>query len=167
VTLQDAISKIAEHIRAAAQLARDHTLGNIFYNEGYVDLLIAQTLGHTYNEQTQGPDAYDEDGRWCEYKAINAKADGSFGGSFQFHWLSKPKIEKYRETHRFYFALRDGPEIKEVWSLDASVVVPLLEEKAREKGTLDASKTKTDAHKSFTLAGIKKLGAVKAYPPAV
>ena len=107
------IIAMKEHIRNAISIADGMGVRNLFYNEGYVDLLIADALGHTYNVATQGPDGYSEGGDWCEYKTINAKVgkDGGpswKGGTFQFHWLSKAKVEKYEKTDNFYFVLRDG-----------------------------------------------------------
>ena len=154
---------MAEHIRSAYSIANSMGIRNLFYNEGYVDLLIADALGHVYNTATQGPDGYSEEGSWCEYKTINAKPgkDGKpswKGGTFQFHWLSKAKIEKYERTDNFYFVLRDGVDLKEVWSLPSSVVCPLLRKKAEEKGTLVEGKKKTAAHFGLKLEQVKKLG---------
>ena len=85
------------------------------------------------------------------------------GGAFQFHWLSRTKIEKYSKTHKFFFVLRDGAQICEVWSLDNNIIYPLLYKKAAEKGTLSEGKKKINAHLSFSLEQIKKLGAVKVF----
>ena len=62
-----------ECIRNAISIADSIGVRNLFYNEGYVDLLIADALGHTYNTATQGPDGYSVNGDWCEYKTINSK----------------------------------------------------------------------------------------------
>ncbi len=157
------ISQMTEHIRSAYDIAKSMGIRNLFYNEGYVDLLIANALGHTYNVETQGPDGYSVNGEWCEYKTINAKSgkDGKpswKGGTFQFHWLSKTKVEKYEKTDTFYFVLRDGVDLKEIWSLPSDVVCPMLRNKAIEKGTFVEGKKKTAAHFGLKLDQIKSLG---------
>lgn len=162
------ITEMIDHIRGALRIADKMGVRNLFYNEGYVDLLISNALGHTYNTATQGPDGYSEGGDWCEYKTINAKPgkDGGpswKGGSFQFHWLSKSKIEKYEKTDAFYFVLRDGVDLREIWSLPSSVVCPLLRNKAREKGTLIEGKKNTAAHFGLKLKQVKDLGGKLEY----
>jgi len=163
------VLQMTEHIRSAYDIANSMGIRNLFYNEGYVDLLIADALGHTYNTATQGPDGFSVNGDWCEYKTINAKPgkDGKpswSGGTFQFHWLSKSKIEKYEKTDSFYFVLRDGVDLMEIWSLPSSIVCPLLRQKAIEKGTLTEGKKKTAAHFSLKLSQVKELGGLKEYP---
>ena len=162
------IQQMAEHIKSAYDIAKSIGVRNLFYNEGYVDLLIADTLGHHYNVETQGPDAYGDGADWCEYKTINAKPgkDGKpswKGGTFQFHWLSRAKILKYEKTDTFYFVLRDGVELKEIWSLPWSIVCPLLRKKAEEKGTLKEGKKNTAAHFGLKLKQVKDLGGKLEY----
>ncbi len=164
-----ALRDLKQHIQAAITVGESLGIKNLFYNEGYVDLLTADKLGHVYNHATQGPDGYGKEGEWCEYKTINAKGkDGEGfpfwkGGTFQFHWLSRTKIEKYSQTTKFFFTLRDGADICEVWSLDNKDIFPLLRKKAEEKGTLVEGKKKINAHLSFTLEQIKALGARREY----
>ena len=42
--------------------------GNIFYNEQFIELFIADRVGEKWNKETQGGDAFDSEGNPTEYK---------------------------------------------------------------------------------------------------
>tara|TARA_Y100000310_G_scaffold344334_2_gene456510 strand:- start:809 stop:1312 length:504 start_codon:yes stop_codon:yes gene_type:complete len=159
---KDVIAKIASLIEEASLLAREELeLTNIFYNESYIDLLIANILNHDYMGDTQGPDAT-EYGEWHEYKTINLN-NKSGGGSFQFHWLSKNKIEKYSRTKYIFFATRKNAVIEEIYKLKTDKIILDLISKAEEKGTYCEGAPKIGAHKSYALSTILRKGAVLVY----
>jgi hypothetical protein len=119
------IERIEQLLLEAEQIALDE-LGetNIFYNERFIELFIANKLGHTSHAGTQGSDASDEEGP-TEYKAINTRSK-SGKGTFQFHWLSDKKINKYKETTNMYLAIRDGITIRQITKIKTDKILPLL-----------------------------------------
>lgn len=126
----EAIQKIQSLLEEAQQIAKDElNLDNIFYNERFIEMFMANHLGHEYGNNTQGGDALDVSGVPTEYKAINLRSK-SKSGTFQFHWLSKNKIKKYAQTNNMYFAIRDGVTIQKIYEVPTSTIMPLLEAKA-------------------------------------
>ena len=126
----EAIKKIQALLVEAQQIAKDEfDLDNIFYNERFIEMFMANHLGHEYGNNTQGGDALDESGTPTEYKAINMRNKGK-SGTFQFHWLSENKIEKYAQTNNMYFAVRDGVTIQKIYEVPTKVIMPVLEAKA-------------------------------------
>ena len=95
------VTKIKSLLKQAQDLAQDELgLENIFYNERFVELMIANELGHEYGNNTQGGDAWDSvKKKPVEYKAINLRSKGK--GTFQFHWLSENKINQYIRKQRY------------------------------------------------------------------
>ena len=127
---KDTVLKIKSLLKQAQDLAQDELgLENIFYNERFVELMIANELGHEYGNNTQGGDAYDPvKKKPVEYKAINLRSKGK--GTFQFHWLSENKINQYSKTEDMYFCIRDGVQIKEIYRVPTKTVIPYLKEKS-------------------------------------
>mgnify|MGYP004008971269 FL=1 len=150
------IKKIQRLLEEAQAIAKDELgLENIFYNERFVEMFMADALGHTYGNNTQGGDAIDQNDKPVEYKAINQRSK-SKSGTFQFHWLSENKIAKYGETDKMFFAIRDGVTLDRVYELPTSTVMPILEAKA----TGDKS---IHGHAGFNEKKLKSLGAKVAY----
>ena len=125
---------------------------NIFYNEKYMDYIIAKHLNLIVGTGTQGADALDEDGNDVELKTINMASKSK--GSFQFHWLSKNKLDKYKKTKTVYFIYRFGPEIVKIIKCPMEYIFPELLKRAKEKGTdtFDGEgRPNTAAHWSISL----------------
>jgi hypothetical protein len=169
MTKSEAIGLIQEYVLAAERVAKEVGINHLFYNEQHIEVLIAAKLGHEYNVNTRGPDARDSFGDKVEYKTINIASSSK--GSFQFHWISESKLASYAETKNIYFCVREGSHIKEIWELPMKVIIPDLIEKYEEaenkrailvSGGIKKSKN-IDAHKSYSLSTVKKLGAVKVY----
>ena len=131
LTPMTSVSKIQKLLEEAQQIAKNELgLENIFYNERFIELFIADKLGHEYGNNTQGGDAYDTNKkRPVEYKAINERSK-SGKGSFQFHWLSENKIKGYAETEDMYFAIRDGVTLKKIYQVPTTDVLPYLKSKS-------------------------------------
>ena len=126
----EAIKQIQSLLQEAEQIAKDQLgLDNIFYNERFIEMFMANHLGHEYGNNTQGGDALDATETPTEYKAINMRNKGK-SGTFQFHWLSENKIEKYAQTNNMYFAVRDGVTIQKIYEVPTDVIMPVLEAKA-------------------------------------
>ena len=70
----EAIKQIQSLLQEAEQIAKDELgLDNIFYNERFVEMFMANHLGHEYGNNTQGGDALDVTKTPTEYKAINLR----------------------------------------------------------------------------------------------
>lgn len=155
------IQEIVTHLIEAVSKAKSLGYENILYNERYVELMMANILGHKYENHTQGGDAIETvNGVECptEYKSINIQGkNGVVKGSFQFHWLSDEKIAKYRETKNMYFCIRDGIEILEIYQVNTDIIMPLLESKK-------SGSTSIHGHAGISLKkAIKEFNAVKIY----
>lgn len=146
---KERIEKIINYLGNSIKIADDVGISNLLYNEAYVDLLIAVCLGHKYNIDTQGEDALDKNNNLVEYKCV-VKKNGKYSGSFQFHWLSREKINKYRQCKYFYFVWRDKMKIEKIIRVRAEVLMPEIEKKAGRGGS-------TAGHKSFSCSVIEKL----------
>lgn len=58
LTPMTSVSKIQKLLEEAQQIAKNELgLENIFYNERFIELFIADKLGHEYGNNTQGGDA--------------------------------------------------------------------------------------------------------------
>ena len=137
-------------------------LGSIFYNEKYLEVILCNVLGILYNNETQGPDAF-ENGDWVELKITNKNEEGKFG-SFQFHWLSKNKLDKYKKTKYIYFVFRDGIKFLKIYKMNMADFYPYLEEKAKRDGTYLLEETKINSHLSISSEKkLIELGAIKIY----
>jgi len=161
---KEAINKIAFLIEEASKIAKEElNIDNIFYNEGYVDLLVSSKLNHTYNIETQGADAFDNEGKWAEYKTINESSKST--GSFQFHWISKEKLEKYNKSN-FYFIVRNGTKILRIYTIEKEKImfhlIKAFEEGERKRLKLKIKKS-INAHKSFSEKTLIKMGAKLIY----
>jgi hypothetical protein len=143
------VLEIIRKLKQGVDIANELNISNLLYNESYVDLLIAVQLGHKYNVDTQGADALEKDGTPTEYKAVKKK-DGQYSGSFQFHWLSSEKIQKYDQCKHFYFVWRDDFEIEKIIKVKKEVLMPEIKGKAGKGGS-------TAGHKSFSCATIEAL----------
>ena len=155
------IQEIISHLTDAVSKAKSLGYENILYNERYVELMMANILGHEYDNHTQGGDAIETvNGVKCptEYKSINIQGKNSAGkGSFEFHWLSDEKITRYRETKNMYFCIRDGMEILEIYQVNTNVIMPLLESKKSGSESIHG-------HAGISLKkAVKEFNAVKIY----
>lgn len=130
------------------EIADELGYDNIFYNEGFAELLLAEKLGHTWNHKTQGPDAWLPNMESAEYKTAKP------GGSFQFHWLSEKKLERINEIEWVYFAVRDRLTFTNVRRIRMRKLVPLLEQASAVRGG--------SSHRSFSQTEIAILGAEPA-----
>ena len=156
MTKSEAILAIENLLIQVQDIANEHLgLENILYNERYIELLMANILGHEYNTNTQGGDSFEPNGDENEYKAINLR-NKSKSSSFQFHWLSENKMEKYRSNKNVFFARRDGAKILEIYKLPMKSIILELENKKSTTGDIKG-------HKSFSLENILELGALKVY----
>ncbi len=142
------IANIRKKINEIYELADELDLGNIFYNEGFLELFLAEDLGHTWNKKTQGADAFDEVGHPVEYK-MRSNEDGSF----QFHWLSDNKMEKLKSNERVYFATRNRTDFWEVYSIEMELILPTLNESRKSAGG--------SGHRTYSLQQLLDMGAVR------
>lgn len=150
------VIQISNLLKEADKIARENNINNLFYNEMFMELIMAATLGHNYRSHTQGCDAIEPiSEKPTEYKLINVR-NKSGGGSYQFHWLSNDKMEELAKTENMYFGLRDGVNLVEVLKLSTSVILPLIAEKATGTDSIHG-------HKSFSHSTIKKLGGEVVY----
>lgn len=150
------IEKISKLLGEADKIAKENGIDNLFYNEMFMELIMASTLSHIYESHTQGGDAKEPNtDKPTEYKLINIR-NKSGGGSYQFHWLSNDKMEELSKTENMYFGLRDGIELIEVLKLPTSTILPIIAEKATGSDSIHG-------HKSFAHSTIKKLGGEIVY----
>ena len=143
------ISRIIRELKKGVKISDTLNISNLLYNEKYVDLLIAKTLGHKFNLHTQGVDALTQNNKHVEYKCI-VKKDGKYDGSFQFHWLSKKKIHKYQKCTYFFCAWRNGFKIEKIIRVEREILMRQIRKKKGKKGS-------TAGHKSFGCIAIEKL----------
>ena len=150
------INQISELLVMADSIARDNNVDNLFYNEMFMELIMADKLGHNWESHTQGGDAIEvASNKPTEYKIINLR-NKSGTGSYQFHWLSNDKMRELSKTENMYFAKRDGIEIVEVLKLPTKTILPLIAEKATGSDSIHG-------HKAFAHSTIKKMGGEIVY----
>ena len=147
------LNKIHQHILEAQKIAQEELgVTNIFYNEGFVEAFMADQLGHKWNAETQGGDAYEQDGTPTEYKAINTRSKSN--GSFQFHWLSNNKRKSLKQTNNMYFGMRDGVTVNDIYKLPTSSLIERIEDKCTKSRS-------TNGHVSFSMNQIMKMNPEK------
>jgi hypothetical protein len=145
---QEKIDEMRHLLSRVYEIADELGYDNIFYNEGFAELLLAEKLGHTWNHKTQGPDAWLPNMQTAEYKTAKP------GGSFQFHWLSEKKMEKIQEIDWVYFAVREQLTFSNIKRIPMSSLLPLLEKSSALQGG--------STHRSFSQTEIVQLGAEPA-----
>ena len=144
-----AVSKLKEAVKLAYEAGVELGDPMILYNERYIEYLIADKLGHTKDERTQGADAYNQKGLPVEYKCINLDAKGT--GCWQWHWNRPEKLEKLKQLDEIFCATRRGHVIEEIYELPVNVAVEMAESKI-----LNESKTGVFDKSGFSFT-IKKL----------
>tara|TARA_R110002050_G_scaffold294725_1_gene452807 strand:- start:83 stop:550 length:468 start_codon:yes stop_codon:yes gene_type:complete len=143
------LNKIHQHLLEAQRIAKDELgVTNIFYNEAFIEAFMADKLNHKWNSDTQGGDAYEQDGTPTEYKAINTRSKSK--GSFQFHWLSDNKSESLKQTNNMYFGIRDGVTVNNIYKVPTSSLIERIEEKCTKSKS-------TNGHVSFSMNQIMKM----------
>ena len=149
------INQISDLLIQADKIAKDNGVDNLFYNEMFMELIMASKLNHSWVSHTQGGDAVEPDSKApTEYKLINVRSKSP--GSYQFHWLSNDKMNELSKTQNMYFGKRDGVEILEVYKVPTPVILPLIAEKATGTDSIDG-------HKSFSHKKILELGGELVY----
>ena len=154
---KESISEIEQLLKQCQLIAKKNLeLNNIFYNEKFIELFVAKILDKSYKGNTQGGDIFDkETGKPIEIKAINIRNKNKTG-SFQFHWLSNKKMEKYKQTEYMYFVIRDGVEIQQIYKIYTNKILPLIYKKATGSKSIHG-------HKGFSLNDLIKLNPKKVY----
>lgn len=134
----ESINRIEKLLQEAEKIAKEElNLDNIFYNERFIELFTASKLNHEYGNNTQGGDAFEIDiQKPTEYKAINLRNKGK-NSSFQFHWLSDKKVQKYKETENMYFIVRDGVTIKKIYKVKSENVFPYIDKNATGSNSIN------------------------------
>lgn len=162
------IKELLTKVEEIKNIGRKLGYNNILYNEQYKELEISIILGHIYNEG-QGEDAINMFGEGCEYKTMMGEK-----GSFQYHWISKDKLEKLRKTPHHYFITysKETGRIDKIYYLSVDkfikdIEIVYLNSENKRKIINENSKVKKskniDAHKSYTLNKIKSMGAKLIY----
>ncbi len=133
----------------------------ILYNERYVEYLIAERLGHTKDERTQGADAYNERGLPVEYKSINLDSKGPAKNKcWQWHWNKPSKLDKLKELDQIFCVTRRGAEIIDIYELPVNVAVEIAEERIMNEsktGVFDKSGFSFTVEKLLAVGGRKCL----------
>lgn len=134
----ESVKKIENLLKQAEKIAKNELgLDNIFYNERFIELFTASKLNHSYGNNTQGGDAYEIDiQKPTEYKAINLR-NKSKNASFQFHWLSNKKVEKYKQTDNMYFIVRDGVTIQKIYKVKSKNVFPYIDKNSTGSNSIN------------------------------
>jgi len=139
-------------IKEVYNVAEELKIDNILYNEKYIEIILADLLAHDINKETQGADAFDGD-IWIDYKTANlatpsVRKQKNPKVTFQFHWISKEKLEKCKKCI-FYCAIRENAKILKVYKVPYQMIQAELEEE-HFKGELRrqqiGKKKGTDAH---------------------
>jgi hypothetical protein len=153
------IAKIRSMINEVFEISQELGLGNIFINEGFMELFLAEELGHTWNHRTQGVDAFVPD----EEAGAEYKMRSSPNGYFQFHCLSPRKLDRLAEnTSWVYFVTREQTEFTEIWRISMDALIPILNEnvcKVDLERLIKKDKTKKGGHVAFSLNDLIELGA--------
>ena len=153
------VDKLREAVKLAYEAGIDLGDPMILYNERYVEYLIADKLGHTKDEHTQGADAYNEKGLPVEYKSINLDSKGPVKYKcWQWHWNKPSKLEKLKQVDQIFCATRRGAEIDEIYELPVSVAVSLAEERILNESTTGVF---DKSGFSFTIDKLLELGGRK------
>jgi hypothetical protein len=134
----ESVKKIEKLLQQAEKIAKEELdLDNIFYNERFIELFAASKLNHLYGNDTQGGDAFETDiNKPTEYKAINLRNKGK-NASFQFHWLSDKKVDKYKQTDNMYFIVRDGVTIQKIYKVKSKEVFPFIDKNSTGSASIN------------------------------
>tara|TARA_Y100000310_G_scaffold95193_2_gene93038 strand:+ start:4176 stop:4652 length:477 start_codon:yes stop_codon:yes gene_type:complete len=150
-------SKAIEKLReAVGQVYRAGlNLGDpmIMYNERYLEYLMADKLGHTKDEHTQGADAYNDKGLPVEYKTFNLDSKSN-NRCWQWHWNKEKKLKKLKEINQIFCGTRRGEEIIDIYEMPVQVAIDLAEERI-----LNESKTGVFDKSGFSFTVEKLLEA--------
>ena len=107
-------------------------LKNLLTSSKLWELVVAEKLGHSVNSEQGGRagahDAYDEQGRWYEYKV-----DKSIGWSFQD--ISDSVLRKYANIEAFILAVVDKSnlEVQEIYRVETQRLIAIIRAKRDAK----------------------------------
>ncbi len=107
-------------VRRYQQLASKHGIGDVFQDNGGKLLQIILLTGLRVLPGREGNDAVDGAGREYELKSVNRKLTQSFS---THHHLNPTIIKKYRKVG-WYFAIYEGIELIEIYSMEAETLEP-------------------------------------------
>lgn len=107
-------------VRRYQQLATKHGIGDVFQDNGGKLLQIILLTGLRVLPGREGNDAVDGAGREYELKSVNRKLTQSFS---THHHLNPTIIKKYRKVG-WYFAVYEGIELIELYSMEPDKLEP-------------------------------------------
>jgi hypothetical protein len=127
------------------------------------EIHLACLLGHTVADSYSGADAYEADGTPVEYKSTTQRSiNATYNGISAYptweeleSYLINDKIGAYP---RHYYARYEGPQVAEVWVMDADDVLALLLPKAQRQ--FERKRNAKDPRPGLTLSAgeIRKHG---------
>ena len=116
------LERLFPAIQAYQELALRHGVRDIFQDNGGKLLQILLLTGLTCLPGREGNDARDDEGREYELKSVNI----SLRNVFTTHHHLNPRIlAKYRQV-RWVFAIYEGIELREVYTLEPEQLEPMF-----------------------------------------
>ena len=124
------MSEFIEAYKKICAICEKYNFGDAFaYSRGR-EIYMAEILGHTICDTYSGADAYDENGEY-EYKSTTTdNISGTYNGisvqptlEKQIDYIKNDKIGKYS---KHYVARFSGPNIVELYEIDAKDVLKVL-----------------------------------------
>lgn len=145
------MDKLKQGLSLIRDFCKDNSIEDVLYNQKYLEIMAAERHGMIYNPNTQGADATNPiTGGDVEIKCCRE------GGSWQFHWLSKNKMEKLKRTETIILAVHNNYEILRSYKLDSTrcdQIKILIEQKSTGTSNIGG-------HKSFSEKQLKKLNLI-------
>lgn len=145
------MDKLKQGLSLIRDFCKDNSIEDVLYNQKYLEIMAAERHGMIYNPNTQGADATNPiTGGDVEIKCCRE------GGSWQFHWLSKNKMEKLKKTETIILAVHNNYEIVRSYKLDStkcSQIKTLIEQKSTGTSSIGG-------HKSFSEKQLKKMNLI-------
>ena len=139
------VRKIRFYLDAIYEESLAFGIENPVHKDKWIEMIVCAMFDENCSITSRGSDAENE----VEIKSCQE------GGSFQYHWISKNKDGKVKETKKLYCAIRNGSHFPRIYLLEGNSLRRVIKE-VREKSAKDGS---INAHKNFSEDQIIKFGA--------
>jgi hypothetical protein len=142
---------------ALGRLCEKNNLGDPFSYARSKEIYLAIYLKHEVSKTYSGADAFEKNGKPCEYKStIGKNIEGYYNGisvqkslKAQKKYIIKEKLGAY--SHH-YFSRFDGPKLVELYVMDSKTVIKLLLPKIIKKWKTRTTRPTKDPRIGVTMS---------------
>ncbi len=123
------VNELEQLVKGIYEYGFDKYGMDIITDSNFLEILAAEKLGHQWNTEKYGGDAWDADGNPVEYKNTSINNPG---GTFHTDY----NVEKYTKIKDFYILVRDNGIVTHVYKGKSSSIIDKLRSTKSERWRL-------------------------------